>query len=245
MCDHCGCDPHPDHHTHPHTHPHPHTHTPAETRTVRVEEGLLARNNEAAHRNREWLAKRGITAINLISSPGTGKTLLLEKTLERLAQRIPCAVIVGDQQTDRDARRLAGKGAPVVQIETASACHLDAQRVGETFTQVIRPETKLLLIENVGNLICPAAFDLGETFKVALVSVTEGEDKPLKYPTLFSRAPVVVLTKIDLLPHLEWSLADFRQNLRVMCPGAFVFEVSAKSGAGMDTWIEYLAQQTA
>ena len=157
-----------------------------------------------------------------------------EKTLDRLRGRVPCAVITGDQRTDNDARRLQGKGATVRQIETISACHLNAERVGQLLPEVTRDGAKLLFIENVGNLVCPAAFDLGENFKVALLSTTEGEDKPEKYPALFSLAPVVVLTKMDLAPHLDWSLARCRENLRRMRPGVFVFELSARTGDGMD-----------
>ena len=207
-----------------------------------MEKKILSRNDELAEKNRQWLAERGITALNLISAPGSGKTLLLEKTLDRLRGRVPCAVITGDQRTDNDARRLQGKGAVVRQIETISACHLDAERVGQLLPEVTHDGAKLLFIENVGNLVCPAAFDLGENFKVALLSTTEGEDKPVKYPALFSLAPVVVLTKMDLAPHLDWSLARCRENLRRMRPGVFVFELSAKTGDGMDQWIDYLVK---
>jgi hydrogenase nickel incorporation protein HypB len=202
---------------------------------------VLSENDERAAANRAWLAAHGVVAINLISSPGTGKTYLLERTLERLRGRVPCAVITGDQCTDHDARRLAGKGAVVRQIETVSSCHLDAARVGRLLPEVAGDGAKLLFIENVGNLVCPAAFDLGETFKVALLSTTEGEDKPVKYPALFGMAPVVVLTKMDLVPHLDWSLAKCRDYLRKIRPGVFVFELSARTGQGMDGWIEYLA----
>jgi len=205
-----------------------------------LEQKILSRNDEQARQNRAWLAERGIVAVNLISSPGTGKTMLLERTLERLRDRIPCAVIAGDQQTDNDARRLQGKGAPVRQIETISSCHLDAERVGQLLPEVTNDGVKLLFIENVGNLVCPSAFDLGESFKVALLSTTEGEDKPAKYPVLFSMAPVVVLTKMDLAPHLDWDEAVCREHLRRVHPGVFVFQLSAKTGEGMDAWIDYL-----
>jgi hydrogenase nickel incorporation protein HypB len=207
-----------------------------------LEERLIAQNDAIAGENRRWLASRGITALNLISAPGTGKTLLLERTLERLRGKLPCAVIAGDQRTDNDARRLEGKGAPVVQIETRSACHLDAARVREVLPTVIESATRLLFIENVGNLACPAAFDLGEAFKVALLSTTEGEDKPLKYPSLFVQAPIVVLTKMDLAPHLDWDAGKCRDALRRVHPGIFMFELSARTGAGMDAWIDYLVR---
>ena len=256
MCDECGCgdvdhtqpqDHNHDHghthgHDHEHGHTHDHTHAPDATLVLSVREKVLARNEELAAKNRAWLAARGVTAVNLISAPGTGKTYLLERTLERLQGRVGCAVITGDQQTDNDAKRLAGKGAPVRQIETQSACHLEAQRVGDLFEEVIQEDTKLLFIENVGNLVCPTAFDLGENFKIALLSVTEGEDKPLKYPSLFSLAPVAVLTKTDLLPHLDFDMEACRDNLRRIHPGMFVFELSAKTGDGLDRWIEYLEE---
>ena len=234
-------------HTHDHDHDHDHEHggtaagdAAAAARTVTLETKLLARNDAMAAENRAWLAEHGVTALNLISSPGAGKTLLLEKTLERLRGDVPCAVITGDQQTDHDARRLEGKGARVRQIETVSSCHLDAARVGELLPEVAGDGTKLLFIENVGNLVCPAAFDLGENFKIALLSTTEGEDKPVKYPTIFSLAPVVLLTKMDLSEHLDWDLSQCREYLRKIHPGVFVFEVSAKTGNGMDAWIQYL-----
>ncbi len=255
MCKDCGCEQAAGHrhdhshdhghdHSHSHGHEHPHDHggghSHAERRTILLERKVLSENDEQAAANRAWLAARGVVAINLISSPGSGKTLLLERTLERLRGRIRCAVITGDQQTDNDARRLRGKGAEVRQIETISACHLDAARVGQLLPEVAGDGIRLLFIENVGNLVCPAAFDLGENFKVALLSTTEGEDKPVKYPALFGMAPVVVLTKIDLVPHLDWDLAKCREYLRKIRPGVFVFELSARTGVGMDRWIEYL-----
>jgi hydrogenase nickel incorporation protein HypB len=248
MCKECGCDQAD--HLHDHEHPHDHSHEPGhghghepavlKRRTIDLERKVLAQNDEWAASNRAWLAERGVVAINFISSPGTGKTYLLERTLERLRGRVACGVITGDQRTDHDARRLDGKGAVVRQIETISACHLEAGRVGALLPEVAGGGVKLLFIENVGNLVCPAAFDLGETFKVALLSTTEGEDKPVKYPALFSQAPVVVLTKMDLVPHLDWNLTQCRDYLRRIHPGVFIFELSAKTGVGMEAWIEYL-----
>ena len=255
MCKDCGCEEagkwnrhthrHADGtvHAHDHAQPHDHDHQHAPAlRTVTVERRVLARNDEIAVRNRAWLKERGIVALNLISSPGSGKTLLLEKTMERLHPRIGCAVITGDQQTDNDKRRIARTGVPVEQIETHEACHLDAARVAAVLPMVVRPETRLLFIENVGNLVCPAAFDLGENFQVALLSTTEGEDKPVKYPALFAGAGIVVLTKMDLTPHLEWDLAACRRAIQSIHPGVFVFELSAKTGAGMDAWCDYLVR---
>jgi len=240
MCKDCGCD-HSDRRAHRHADGtmHAHDHGLA-TRTVTIEQRVLAVNDELAAQNRAWLRQRGIVALNLISSPGTGKTLLLEKTMELLKARIGCAVITGDQQTDNDKVRIARTGVPVEQIETHNACHLDAARIAEVLPRVVRPETRLLFIENVGNLVCPAAFDLGENFKVALLSSTEGEDKPVKYPVLFTSAEIVVLTKMDLVPHLEWDLAACRRAIQSIHPGVFVFEVSAKTGVGLDAWCDYL-----
>jgi len=264
MCKDCGCglDPnvhsHGEHvhshvhlqgqnHTHPHEHPHEHPHgqvapVPGETRTVELQLKILSRNDEQAERNRAWLKEHGVVAVNLISSPGSGKTYLLERTLEGLRGKVSCAVITGDQRTDNDARRLQGKGAPVRQIETINSCHLDAEQVGRLLPEVAGDGVKLLFIENVGNLVCPSAFDLGESFKIALLSTTEGEDKPVKYPTLFSSAPVAVLTKMDLVPHLDWNAAACRANLRQVQPGVFIFELSAKTGLGMEAWLDYLSK---
>jgi hydrogenase nickel incorporation protein HypB len=264
MCKECGCggDPHVhfhngvahshEHtqgqaHTHPHEHPHKHPRehvspVTSETRTVEIQQKILSRNDEQAERNRAWLKEHGVVAVNLISSPGTGKTYLLERTLEGLRGKVSCAVITGDQRTDNDARRLQGKGAPVRQIETINSCHLDAEQVGRLLPEIAGAGVRLLFIENVGNLVCPAAFDLGETFKIALLSTTEGEDKPVKYPTLFSTAPVAVLTKMDLAPHLDWDVAACRSCLRQVRPGVFIFELSAKTGFGMEAWLDYLTK---
>jgi hydrogenase nickel incorporation protein HypB len=256
MCKECGCggDPHVHSHngvTHSHehihgqVHTHPHEHVSPvvpETRTVEIQQKILSRNDEQAERNRAWLKEHNVVAVNLISSPGTGKTYLLERTLEGLRGKVSCAVITGDQRTDNDARRLQGKGAPVRQIETINACHLDAEQVGRLLPEIASDGVQLLFIENVGNLVCPAAFDLGETFKIALLSTTEGEDKPVKYPTLFSTAPVAVLTKMDLAPHLDWDVAACRSCLRQVRPRVFIFELSAKTGLGMAAWLEYLAK---
>ena len=252
MCEDCGCSqanashthdhPHEHHHhngDHNHDHQHKHSHDD-DSRTITLEKKILANNDEVADQNRKWLADKGVVTVNLISSPGSGKTFLLERTLERLNGIVGCAVITGDQKTDNDAKRLEGKGATVKQIETISSCHLDAQQIANLLPETIVEDTKLLFIENVGNLVCPSAFDLGEHFKIALLSTTEGEDKPVKYPSLFTQAPVVVLTKMDLVPHLDWDLAACRQNLRAVRPGVFIFELSAKCGDGMDAWISYL-----
>lgn len=210
------------------------------TRVVKAKRNILARNDEAATRNRDWLAGNGVIAINMISSPGTGKTFLLEKTLELLQNEVRCAVITGDQQTDNDARRLQGKGAAVCQIETQGSCHLNAEMIEKVLTDVVHPDVQLLFIENVGNLVCPTAFDLGENFKLALLSTTEGEDKPEKYPRLFTDARTVVLTKMDLAPHLDWDVSTCRNHIERLNPGVQIIELSARTGDGMDHWIAYL-----
>ncbi|MCK5037172.1 MAG: hydrogenase nickel incorporation protein HypB, partial [Candidatus Sabulitectum sp.] len=205
-------------HTHDHEHHHDHDHSEEPTREIILESNVLARNDGFADKNRTFLKERNCVAINFISSPGSGKTFLLEKTLEGLKGRVKCAVIAGDQQTDNDAVRLQSKGAPVVQIQTGSSCHLNAEQVGATFKQVLEDDTELLFIENVGNLVCPAAFDLGENIKIALLSVTEGEDKPLKYPVIFHDATASVITKNDLLEHLDVDMDKYRDSLNKIHP---------------------------
>jgi len=229
---------------HPHDHDHDHEHLSESkalaSREIVLESRVLARNDEFAELNRTLLKDRGCVAINFISSPGSGKTLLLEKTLEGLADRVKCAVIAGDQQTDNDAVRLRSKGAPVLQIETGSSCHLNAEQVGEAIRQVLQEDTRLLFIENVGNLVCPAAFDLGENYKVVLLSVPEGEDKPLKYPVIFHDATASVITKCDLLEHLDVDMDKYRDSLGRIHPGGRTFELSALTGDGMEGWLSYL-----
>jgi hydrogenase nickel incorporation protein HypB len=236
MCETCGCGTANEHHHHDHGHDHQHTHT----KTLTLEQKVLARNDALAEQNRRWLTERGVTAINLISAPGSGKTLLLERTLERLNGRIKCAVITGDQQTDRDAQRLQGKGARIHQIETISACHLDAHQVSHALPHVVEDGTQLLFIENVGNMVCPTAFDLGESFKAALLSTAEGEDKPVKYPVLYAISKVILLTKMDLAEVLNWDRSACRKYIQQVQPGANVIELSAKTGDGMNAWIDYL-----
>ena len=230
-------------HVHRHGHDHERSQPAGEGephRRIELETRVLEKNDRDARLNREWLDARGVVAVNLISSPGSGKTLLLERTLESLRGVVGCAVITGDQSTDNDARRLAGKGAPVVQIETRAACHLNAEQVGAQLARVVTDGVRLLVIENVGNLVCPAAFDLGEHYKIALLSVAEGEDKPLKYPVLFHDAPVCVITKTDLLPHLDFDIARCRKALRSVRPDVTLLELSARTGEGMTAWIDYL-----
>jgi len=209
---------------------------------VEIRSSALADNHQRAAQNRRWLEARKIVALNFISSPGAGKTTLLESTLDRLRGRTRCAVIAGDVQTDRDAHRLSGRGAPVRQIETLGACHLDAERVGKILPAVAKKGVRLLFIENVGNLVCPVAYDLGEDMKIAILSVVEGEDKPLKYPALFSAASVAVITKIDLIQAAGWNRTQCLKNIRKVQPRMRIFEVSARTGQGMDEWIRFLTE---
>ena len=238
MCTECGCGEANQHHHHHHAHTQePHDH---DRRVVDVQQSVLAHNDHIASHNRKRLDSCKVVAINLISSPGSGKTLLLEKTLDALNGKIKCAVITGDQQTDNDARRLANKGAKIFQIETKTSCHLNADQVAAALPKVLETGTQLLFIENVGNMVCPTAFDLGEHFKVALLSTPEGEDKPEKYPVLFATAKLALLTKMDLAEPLEWNLQTCQRSIQSVHPGMVTLKLSAKTGDGMDAWFDYL-----
>ena len=209
-------------------------------RLVQLEIDILAKNNDFAARNRRWFAAHGVQALNLVSSPGSGKTTLLCATIRRLAGERALAVIEGDQQTANDAERIRTTGAPAVQINTGKGCHLDADMIARALPRLPLDPGTLLFIENVGNLVCPAAFDLGEAAKVAILSVTEGEDKPLKYPDIFAAASLVLLNKSDLLPHLDFDLEYALDCLRRVNPRAPVLSVSAKTGEGLDAWLAWL-----
>lgn len=239
MCSTCGCGQ-AGNLTHAHDHNHDHDHTHEHSEHLELGKAVLAHNDAHAEQNRAWLDARQIRMIDIVSSPGSGKTALLEVTLDALQGRLPCAVIVGDVATDNDARRLQGRGAPVVQIETQGACHLDAARIQGLLPQVTQQGAKLVIVENVGNLVCPAAFDLGQHERVAVLSVTEGEDKPLKYPALFHRASLVVLTKSDLLPHLRFDVDACIENVRRVNPSASVLQLSAWTREGMAPWLAVL-----
>jgi hydrogenase nickel incorporation protein HypB len=223
------------------------THAPgmSQTRLVKIEQDILARNDAIAAENRSRFAARGVFALNLVSSPGSGKTTLLVKTIEALRARLPIAVIEGDQQTSHDADRIRATGAPAVQINTGRGCHLDALMVQTALGRFALPDAGLLMIENVGNLVCPAGFDLGEAHKVVVLSVTEGEDKPLKYPDMFHAASVMLLNKIDLLPHVEFDVARSIDYARRVNPGIRVIQVSATRGQGVDEWLAWLEQGAA
>ncbi|OGS97099.1 MAG: hydrogenase accessory protein HypB [Gallionellales bacterium RIFCSPLOWO2_02_FULL_57_47] len=209
-------------------------------RIVKLEQDLLAKNDGYADANRRYLSKHGIFALNLMSSPGSGKTTLLVKTIAALNGTLPLAVIEGDQQTDNDAARIRAAGAPAIQINTGKGCHLDAQMVGQAVQQLGLQHNSLLLIENVGNLVCPASFDLGEAHKVVILSVTEGEDKPLKYPDMFRAADVMLLNKCDLLPYLDFDADLAIEYARRINPKLRVIRISASSGEGMAEWLEWI-----
>ncbi|HEY0664677.1 MAG TPA: hydrogenase nickel incorporation protein HypB [Gallionella sp.] len=213
----------------------------AQARIVRVEQDILSRNDALAAANRASFAARGILALNLVSSPGSGKTTLLVKTLQMLNEQQPLAVIEGDQQTDFDAERIRATGVQAIQINTGKGCHLDASMVARAQEQLDLPQGALLFIENVGNLVCPAAFDLGEAAKVVVLSVTEGEDKPLKYPDMFRAAKLMLLNKCDLLPHLSFNVDLAIEYSRRINPELQVIRISAATGEGMDLWLEWLA----
>jgi hydrogenase nickel incorporation protein HypB len=214
------------------------------TETVDVRRRVLEANEAAARLLRERFAARTLIP-NLISSPGSGKTTLLEATVQRLAGRLRVAVIEGDIATERDADRLRALGVPAFQILTGGACHLDARQVDRALAEAGFGELDLLFIENVGNLICPTSYDLGEDFKVALLSVTEGDDKPFKYPAIFSRAEVAVISKVDLLPHVPFDVGAVRREIETLNPSARVLLTSARTGEGLDAWCELLSSELA
>jgi hydrogenase nickel incorporation protein HypB len=206
---------------------------------VQIEQDILVKNNTYARANRQYLAEHGVFALNLVSSPGSGKTTLLCKSIAMLNQ-LRVTVIEGDQQTSLDADRIRATGAQAIQINTGKGCHLDAHMVGHAMQQLTRIDGSLLMIENVGNLVCPAAFDLGEAHKVVILSVTEGEDKPIKYPDMFRAASVMLINKIDLLPHLSYDVDAAIAYARRVNPQILVIKLSATSGAGMDEWLDFL-----
>jgi hydrogenase nickel incorporation protein HypB len=211
-----------------------------QSRLVQIERDILSKNDGIAQRNRATLAQRGIFALNLVSSPGSGKTTLLVRTIERLAGRLQVAVIEGDQQTSVDAERIRATGAPALQINTGKGCHLDAAMVETALQRLALAEDSVLMVENVGNLVCPAAFDLGEAHKVVVLSVTEGEDKPLKYPDMFHAASLLLLNKVDLLPYLSFDVERCIEYSRRINPSIEILQVSATSGAGLDAWLAWI-----
>ena len=268
MCVVCGCAEVD--HDHDHGHDHGHVHAPSgalhfgagaarvsvpglsQERTIRLEADILGENNRIAARNRSHFAAHRVNALNLLSSPGSGKTTLLCATIDALRARHPAlaiSVIEGDQQTSFDAERIRATGVPAIQVNTGKGCHLDAPMIEQAFAQLHHhahgpshaDERSLLFIENVGNLVCPALWDLGEAAKVVLLSVTEGEDKPLKYPDMFAAAQLMVLTKTDLLPHLRFDVARCIEGARRVNPAIEVIQLSATTGEGMGAWLDWLA----
>jgi len=269
MCTVCGCGEgesriegehshHHHHHEHGHDHDHAHIHEQADhhhyghgpahahapgmsqSHMVQIEQDILSKNDEYARANRQAFVEKGILTLNLVSSPGSGKTSLLTRTLQDLSEKIPMAVIEGDQETSRDADRIRETGVRAVQINTGKGCHLDAHQVGHAVEHLQLARGSVLMIENVGNLVCPAAFDLGEAAKVAILSVTEGEDKPIKYPDMFHAADILLLNKIDLLPYLDFDVAQCIEYARRVNPGIQIFKVSAKTGEGMQDWYRWI-----
>ncbi|MFK3661461.1 hydrogenase nickel incorporation protein HypB [Scandinavium sp. NPDC088450] len=221
------------------------THAPgmSQRKMLEVEIDVLDKNNQLAARNRARFAASKLLVLNLVSSPGSGKTTLLTETLQRLKEKVPCAVIEGDQQTVNDAERIRATGTPAIQVNTGKGCHLDAQMIADAAPRLPLKENGILFIENVGNLVCPASFDLGERHKVAVLSVTEGEDKPLKYPQMFAAASLLLLNKIDLLPYLNFDVEKCLAYARQVNPDIEAILISATSGEGMDQWLTWLETQ--
>ena len=247
--DHPHDHPHSHGHDHPHDHPHSHGHHDihehdqhdiSSQRRIRLEEDILGQNHLNAERNRGYFEAKGVVAINLMSSPGSGKTTLLEKSIPLLRAKRPVAVIGGDQQTLNDAERIDKAGAPVVQINTGFGCHLDAEMVRNAAKKLELEKESLLFIENVGNLVCPSLFELGEQLRVVIISVTEGADKPLKYPTIFERADMCIINKTDLLPYVDFKVEEVKSNALTVNPKLHFMELSAKTGEGMDQWAEWI-----
>jgi hydrogenase nickel incorporation protein HypB len=265
MCGHCGCaagsqttvlnlrtgkqinmkrDPHEHTHADGTRHSHHHDdHAAAGGEIVELEARILAKNEALAERNRSWFKGREILALNLVSSPGAGKTTLLERTIRDLRDDLKLFVIEGDQATANDGERIRAAGAPAVQVNTGTGCHLEADMVARGL-QELKPDVgSVVMIENVGNLVCPAMFDLGEWAKVVILSVAEGEDKPLKYPHMFRAASIMILNKIDLLPHVDFDVARAVANARQVNPDITVLQLSARSGEGLDAWYGWLRQE--
>jgi len=259
MCTVCGCSEgevkieggHEHHHDHSHDHAHghdhhygkgpAHAHAPglSQARMVQIETDILAKNNEYASANRVEFAKREVLALNLVSSPGSGKTTLLTRSIEDMKGETPIAVIEGDQQTANDAERIRETGVPAIQVNTGKGCHLDGHMVGHALEH-LEIADGVLFIENVGNLVCPAGFDLGEAHKVVILSVTEGEDKPIKYPDMFFAADLMLLTKTDLLPYLDFDVEKCMEYARRVNPKIRILQLSAKSGEGLSDWYSWI-----
>ncbi len=244
MCDTCGCVdgqnevkyiiPGKNDHEHEHHHHH-HDHT-----RINIETDILGKNKLLAERNRGFFEAKGIFCLNMMSSPGSGKTLLLEKTIKALIKDRSLAVIEGDQQTYNDAKRIQSAGAPVIQVNTGNGCHLDADMINNAVKQLQPEDNSILFIENVGNLVCPSLFDLGEAKRIVIMSTTEGEDKPIKYPVMFENADLCIINKTDLLPYLDFSVDAAKDYARKVNHHLEFIELSAKTGEGVERWIEWL-----
>jgi hydrogenase nickel incorporation protein HypB len=265
MCENCGCsdkgsgytiiDPanhgheHFDHeHDHAHSDSHSHSHSHEHQNQnhyhrISIETDVLQQNNLLAQRNRGYFEAKGITALNLVSSPGSGKTTLLERTIRELHDR-KVYVIEGDQQTSLDADRIQATGAPVLQVNTGNGCHLDAGMIHNALKSLKPQDHALVMIENVGNLVCPALFDLGEQCRVVIISVTEGEDKPLKYPNMFQSAQLCLINKTDLLPYVDFNVEKLKEFARRINPHLQFMEISAKTGEGFTDWLQWISEGT-
>jgi hydrogenase nickel incorporation protein HypB len=267
MCETCGCgkpdgfiihDPNHTHnhdsnyihdhdhehdHEHPHSHDHHHDHEHSQKKVINLNLDILSKNNLTAGMNRRFFEGRKVLCLNMVSSPGSGKTTILEKTINHLIESRKLYVIEGDQQTFIDADRIEKAGAPAIQINTGSGCHLDAQMVESALTKMDPEPNSILFIENVGNLVCPAMFDLGEYKRVLVTSVTEGEDKPLKYPYMFESSHLCVINKSDLLPYIDFRTDEFIKNARLINPQLEFITVSAKTGEGINKWYEWILSQ--
>ncbi len=225
-------------HEHEHTHYHSHEHS--HSKVIHLEQDVLMKNNMLAQKNRGYFEAKNIFTLNLVSSPGSGKTSLLEKTITALKEDMKFFVIEGDQQTTNDAERIKSTGAPVIQINTGNGCHLDAEMINRAVKQLNVEDNAVLVIENVGNLVCPALFDLGEAKRVVVISVTEGEDKPLKYPGMFRSSDICIINKTDLLPHVDFDVEKVKEYALSVNHHLRFFEVSARTGEGLDNWLNWL-----
>ncbi len=247
MCGTCGCSDHNhthDHdHSHEHNHDHSHNHRIDESTIIAVEQDILQRNNLLAERNRGYFEAKNIFCLNLMSSPGSGKTTLLEETVRRIKDKKAVYVIEGDQQTSNDADRIASLNVPAFQVNTGTGCHLEADMINHALKHLNPKDDAIVFIENVGNLVCPAMFDLGEAKKVVIVSPTEGDDKPLKYPYMFQEANICIINKVDLVPYLTTDTEKLKENALKVNHHLEFFEVSAIKGTGMDEWCGWLLKQ--
>ena len=237
MCGNCGCNEVRDIKINAHTWEHIH---PEHTRSLNITQSILSKNDRLAERNRGYFLAQGLLVLNILSSPGSGKTALIERAIADLSPQLKIGVVVGDLATSNDAQRLSFNDTPVVQINTGEICHLEADMVLQASQQLNLDLIEILIIENVGNLVCPAAYDLGENLRVVLLSVTEGEDKPLKYPTMFKSADVVMINKIDLAEAVGFDRQQAINNIQKIVPTAIIFEVSARTGVGIEAWYGYL-----